>query len=244
MHITRIGLTPLKGARHADLEQLHLDPSGPRGDRLFCLLEADEDRVLRTVENPTMVLVSTAWDGTVLTVGTPGSRPVAHAPEPTGDIRSCDYWGRRAELEVMDSPLTDLLAAHLGRPVRLARALRPGAVVYGGSVSLVTTGALRDLGEEQGARFRATVTVDAESDPAPGTVLHLGDAVVRVRGPIPRCRVVDVNTATGDLDTRHLHTLARRDRPEGEVPFGLDADVLEPGTVHVGDAVVAAATGA
>ncbi|QNF95531.1 MOSC N-terminal beta barrel domain-containing protein [Janibacter sp. YB324] len=109
MHITRIGLTPLKGARHADLDHLRLDPSGPLGDRLFCLLEVDEDRVLRTVENPTMVLVSAARDGAVLTVTTPKGGTVVGEPVPTGDVVEADYWGRPARLEVMTSDHAELL---------------------------------------------------------------------------------------------------------------------------------------
>ena len=149
MHITRIGLTPLKGARHADLDHLRLDPSGPRGDRLFCLLEADEDRVLRTVENPTMVLVSAARDGAVLTVTTPKGGTVAGEPVPTGHVVEADYWGRPARLEVMTSDHAELLGDHLDRPVRLAGIRSAGEVVYGGSVSIVTTGALRELGEHR-----------------------------------------------------------------------------------------------
>ncbi|WP_223277825.1 MOSC domain-containing protein [Janibacter sp. YB324] len=101
----------------------------------------------------------------------------------------------------------------------------------------MTTGALRELGEVQDARFRATLTIAADRDPEPGSLLRLGEAVVRVRGAVPRCRVVDINTETGELDTRHLHTLARRDRPEGEVPFGIDADVVTPGVVRREDPV-------
>ncbi|SMC91109.1 MOSC domain-containing protein [Janibacter indicus] len=237
MHITRIGLTPLKGARHADLDHLRLDPSGPRGDRLFCLIEADEDRVLRTVENPTMVLVSAARDGAVLTVTTQKGGTVAGEPVPTGHVVEADYWGRPARLEVMTSDHAELLGDHLDRPVRLAGIRSAGEVVYGGSVSIVTTGALRELGEVQDSRFRATLTIAADRDPEPGSLLRLGEAVVRVRGAVPRCRVVDINTETGELDTRHLHTLAHRDRPEGEVPFGVDADVVTPGVVRREDPV-------
>ena len=42
MHITRIGLTPLKGARHAPLTQVLLDRRGPVGDRIFCLVDDPE----------------------------------------------------------------------------------------------------------------------------------------------------------------------------------------------------------
>lgn len=237
MHITRLGLTPLKGARHTSLEHLDLDTSGPRGDRAWCLLDADRDRVLRTVENPRMVLVDAAWDGGVLTVRTPDGGEVTASPSPTGQVVVSDYWGRDAELEIMRSGHADLLGAHLGRGVRLVRPVRAGEVVYGGAVTIITTAALNELGESQDARFRSTVTIAADHDPAPGSVLRLGEAVLRVRGAVPRCRVVDINPDSGDLDTRHLDTLAGLSRRQGEIPFGVDADVLVPGRVRSGDTV-------
>lgn len=237
MHITRIGLTPLKGARHTERPHVRLDPSGPRDDRLFCLLDADRDRVVRTVETPRVVLMTADWDGHVLTVATPEGAVVSAAPQPTGAIVVADYWGRSTELEIMHSPHADLVGAHLGRAVRLARVTRPGDVVYAGSVSIVTSGALARLGETSSDRFRSTLTLDAEHDPAPGAELRIGDAILRVIGPLPRCRVVDINPGTGELDTSHLTTLAAQVRGRGEVPFGVDAEVLVPGLVRAGDEV-------
>lgn len=239
MHVTRIGLTTLKGARHVGLASLRLDRSGPVGDRLFCIVDVDRNRVVRTVENPSIVLVTAEWDGSTLTVHTPAGGEVTAAPVPTGEHLVSDYWGRDARLEVMASPHADLLSAHLGRDVRLARSARAGEVVYGGSVTIVTTGAMADLGETQSERFRSTFTIEATDDPEPGSDLRLGDAVVRIRGPVPRCRVIDINPETGQLDTTHLHTLATRVRTPGEVPFGVDADVVVPGLVRSGDLVEA-----
>ena len=121
--------------------------------------------------------------------------------------------------------------------MRLARVAGPGEVVYGHPVSLVCTGDLETLGEPDSARFRATFTLDAPSLPPTGSDLRLGDAVVRIRDQIPRCRVIDINPATGEMDTRHLATLAVRPRRVGELPFGVDAVVVTPGTVAVGQPV-------
>lgn len=236
MHVTRIGLTPLKGARHTELESVRLAESGPVGDRVFCLVDPEEGRVLRTVEHPSLVLVGAVWDGTTLTTTTEGG-VVAAAPRPTGHYVTFDYWGREARVELLDSPHADQLEHHLGRRVRLARVSRPGEVVYGSSVSLVGTGEMAQIGEADSARFRATFTLEADDCPVPGTELRLGEAVIRIRGAIPRCRVIDINPATGQMDTRHLAALVDRPRPVGELPFGLDADVLVPGTVHTGDDV-------
>lgn len=240
MHVARIGLTPVKGTRHAELPSLRLEESGPVGDRLFCLVDVDSRRVVRTVDHPRLVLVETAWDGTRLTVRTPDGIEVVAAPRPTGEWLTLDYWGRDAQVELLGPPHVRPLADHLGRDVHLARVGRPGEIVYGNAVSLVTTGALAEIGESASSRFRATFTIDAHEDPAPGTDLRIGGAVVRVRAAIPRCRVIDINPATGEMDRRHLASLVERPRPTGELPFGVDAEVIRPGTVRSGDPVVAA----
>lgn len=238
VHVTRIGLTPVKGTRHAALPSLRLEEAGPVGDRLFCLVDVDNHRVVRTVDHPRLVLVETSWDGTALTVRTPDGREATSAPRPTGEWLTLDYWGRGAQVELLCPPHVQLLADHLGRDLHLARVGRPGEIVYGNAVSIVTTGAMAEIDESTSSRFRATFTIEADEDPAPGTELHVGEAVLRVRTPIPRCRVIDINPATGEMDRRHLATLAERPRRTGELPFGVDADVIRPGTVRTGDAVV------
>lgn len=237
MHVSRIGFAVLKGARHVEQPFVHLEESGPVGDRVFALVDPEEGRVLRTVENPRLVLVEAGWDGTTLTTTTPEGGVVTAAPRPTGEQVVFDYWGRQARVELQDSPHAEQLGEHLGRPVRLARVTRPGEVVYAGSVSLASTGEIAALGETDPARFRATFTIECERLPEPGTRLSIGQAVIRVRSTLPRCRVIDINTGTGAMDTRHLGTLAERPRPVGELPFGIDADVLVPGTVRTGDQV-------
>lgn len=237
MHVSRIGLTPLKGARHAERPSLRLEATGPVGDRLFCLVDVDRARVLRTIDVPSLIAVDAAWDGAELRIRTPEGREVLAPPRPTGRHLVLDYWGRDARLEVLESPHAQLLAEYLGRDVRLTRVSRPGEVVYGGAVSLVCTGELTELGEEESVRFRATFTLEATRLPDPGSELGLGEAVVRLRRPIPRCRVIDINPVTGAKDRDHLATLASRPRPARELWFGVDAEVVVPGTVRTGDAV-------
>ncbi|NUS52030.1 MAG: MOSC domain-containing protein [Nocardioidaceae bacterium] len=242
--MTRIGLTALKGARHVDRATVDLGPDGPVGDRVFCLVDPGRARVLRTVENPTLVRTSAAWDAGVLTVTFPG-RTVEGTPAPTGEIRKVDYWGRVVALELLDGPWAEAYSAHLGYDVRLARSA-PGDVVYGGSVSLVTTGSLAELSARLGrpvddAQFRATFTVHTETpyqeDGWAGRRLRLGEAEVQVRGPLPRCNVVDLDPDTGGRRSQALRTLADYRRHHNEVLFGVDAVVTRPGHVRIGDAV-------
>ncbi len=246
MRIERIGFTPLKGGRHRAHDAVRLDAGGPVGDRVFCLVDPAEDRCLRTVENPSLLQAQASFASGVLTVELPGGT-VAAEPAPTGEVREVDYWGRSARVEVVDGPWAAAYRAHLGREVLLARAA-PGEVVYGGSVTLVTSGSLALLAERLGrpavgARFRATFEVDSgdarahvEDDWA-GRTLRVGTARLRVRGAVPRCAVVDLDPASGVRDAEVLATLAVYRRHQGEVSFGVDAEVIAPGRVVTGDRV-------
>jgi MOSC domain-containing protein len=247
VHVTRIGLTPVKGGRHAEQASVDLALDGPVGDRVFCLVDLERGRVLRTVENPSMMLTSATWAGGVLTSRLPG-RTVEGVPAPTGRTLEVDYWGRIAALEVMDGPWAEAYSEHVGHAVLLARASRPGEVVYGASVTLATTSSLAELARRTGgvvdaAQFRATFTVDTGAAPAHvedswvGRRLHLGAAEVEVRGVVPRCAVIDLDPDTGERRSPALKTLGGYRHLHGEVVFGVDAVVTQPGRVRSGDRV-------
>lgn len=251
MQVRRLGLTPVKGCRHASRRALELTPAGPTGDRQFCLVDPALGRVLRSVENPALVRAVAAWDGRRLEVDLPGESVVGE-PVPTGETRTVDYWGRATAVEVQDGPWASAFSRYLGREVQLARVPVAGAVVYGDQVTVVTTGSLEALArrtggaaladpETGGARFRATVVVEADGEHAEdgwvGRRLRLGDAVVAVGGLVPRCAVVDTDPVTGHRDTSALAALAGYRRGPTEVPFGVDGHVTAAGTVRVGDAV-------
>lgn len=248
MHVARIGFAPLKGARHVEHPAVVLADTGPVGDRAFCLVDPARDRVLRTVENPSLVQATARVDGDRLEVRL-GGAAYAGVPEATGDRRKVDYWGRVAEVELLDGPWAAAFSEHLGHEVRLARPLTAGDVVYGGSVTLVTTGSLRLLSQRLGRpvaseRFRSTFLLDTEwldphvEDTWVGRDLTVGEATVRVRGTVPRCAVVDLDPASGTRDAAVLGTLAGYRRRDGEIFFGVDAVVTAGGRVRTGDPIV------
>lgn len=251
MRIARIGFTPLKGARHVAHADVELTVAGPVGDRVFCLVDPVRKRVLRTVENPSLVLAQARWESGVLGVDLSG-RTAAGEPEPSGEVLTVDYWGREAEVEPVAGPWAGLFSEYLGYDVVLACSVRAGEVVYGGAVTVVTTASLRLLQERLGrpvdsAQFRATFLLDTDGSEHDephaeegwaGRTLRLGDAAVVVRGPVPRCAVVDIDPDTGRRAAPVLATLAGYRRGAGEIDFGVDATVVVPGMVHGGDAAV------
>ena len=245
MLVKRIGFTPVKGGRHVEHAQVDLTADGPVGDRTFCLVDPVRRRVVRTAQNPTLLQAVTQWSEGVLSVALP-SGLVRGVPVVTDEQVEADYWGRTAVLRVVEGPWAAAYSAHLGYEVVLARPVCAGAVVYGASVTVVTTAALRllsrTLGHEVASeRFRATFLLDTEtpaSHPEDGWVgqeLVLGEARVLLTGLVPRCAVIDLHPRDGRQDLPVLRTLAEYRRVGSEVRFGVEGHVTRPGRVRVGD---------
>lgn len=245
--VARLGLTPVKGMEHVSLPSVDLTADGPRHDRQFCLVDPGTGAVLRTVANDSLLACRASWSPPVLSVRTPlgeASGVVADGPEMAGD-----YWGSQVRLVAVAGPWAELLGSYLGRDVVLCRVVDPGAIVWGGSVSIVTTSSLADLSRrlgrpaDDGARFRATVVVDTGSAPPfvedgwVGARVRLGSATVTVRGPLPRCAVIERRPGAGGHDARVLAALTPDRHHAGEIRFGVHADVEEPGTVALGEPV-------
>jgi MOSC domain-containing protein len=128
-------------------------------------------------------------------------------------------------------------------------ALPGGRFVDFGAVHLVTTGALAGLARQLGradvdaSRFRPNLVLDAPQDPEPEQKLQIGDVVLRVVLPTPRCVVPGLDPDAGvAIDRQLLSTLAREHRTAvadlGRAAcFGVYAEVLHPGQIEVGQPV-------
>jgi uncharacterized protein YcbX len=101
-----------------------------------------------------------------------------------------------------------------------------------GRLSLVTT---TTLGAWDGRRFRSNVVLDGEGEEALlGSRVRLGEALVEVGAPIPRCVMVTRPQPGGiGRDTGVLKTIHR----ERSGNLAVAARVLEPGDVRTGDAL-------
>jgi hypothetical protein len=118
-----------------------------------------------------------------------------------------------------------------------------------GAVHLLTTGALAGLAEELGGRevdavvFRPNLVIDAPSDPQPGAQLRVGDAVLRIQVPTPRCVIPGIRVgAELSIDRPLLQVLARRYRTQlpglgAAACFGAYAEVFRHGSFELGQTV-------
>ncbi|MDR7252298.1 uncharacterized protein YcbX [Nocardioides sp. BE266] len=232
------GFSPVKGMRHLALPSIELDEVGPVGDRVWCMVDVAAQRVLRTVQHPTLVGVVAQVEGGELSMTLPSGESVAAAAHPSGETITCDYWGREVDLALTDGPHAGLVSDFLGKAVRLAAAPR-GGVVFASPITIVGAASLAAI-DAEAARFRATLVVETDDpwveDTWLGTSFGIGDAEVRIGGPVPRCAVIDHHPETGVKDRRLLKELART-RPTnkaGEPMFGVYAEVVTPGVVRAG----------
>lgn len=263
---------PLKSARGERLHSVDVEPAGLHGDRAWACIDAADGTVGSAKHPQrwgrlldVSATVRTPGEGDAA----PNVWiEVGGAALPAGSWRAdaalSDHLGRRVHLtrevpenarlhrRLPDEPdmVPEWMAAAPGEELvtRIAGANPGGRFVDFGAVHLVTTGALADLADRLGrpsvppTRFRPNLVIDAAADPEPGTQLRIGDVVLRVLMPTPRCAVPGLDHGEAPTDRPLLTTLARHYRTQ--VPgrgraacFGVYAEILQPGQVDVGQRV-------
>jgi len=109
-------------------------------------------------------------------------------------------------------------------------------------ISIASLASIRALGQRMGVelspnRWRANLWVDglapwAEKDWV-GQTIRIGDTCLRIAREITRCKATMANPVTGRRDADTLAALSEL----GHQEFGVYAEVVEGGTVEVGDTV-------
>ncbi len=151
-------------------------------------------------------------------------------------------WPDGRSLRVDSPAAAQELSGTLRLPVTVARET---AVPHhdDGPVHLVTTASLRWLEGEHGtaapvARFRPNMVLDTGDLLGPveqgwvGRELVVGQIRLRITAPMPRCVMTTMDQLHLPADREMLHTLSAH----ADLDFGVVADVLAPGELHVGDA--------
>jgi uncharacterized protein YcbX len=246
--VARISISPVKAFRLSHPQEVELGPDGVAENRRFFLIGPDGQR-LRSSLTPWPVLVRADYDaeserlrmsfpdGTEIECDAAALGEPVHA---TGG--SLDITGR-----VVEGPWEEPLSELAGHAVRLVRTDRPGTGLNE-PVTLVSDGSLDRLGRQAGGeidsrRFRMLFELTGceahEEDTWEGRSFSVGEAVVRVGGPVDRCAVTtrDPDTGRPDLDTLRLIKGYRGQREsDGAILFGVYGSIVQPGRVRVGDA--------
>jgi uncharacterized protein YcbX len=162
-----------------------------------------------------------------------------------------DFYGRPVAAHVVEGDFGDALSTYVGQEVLLARPDEPGQALDVRPVTLVSLESVAELarqgghrGELASGRFRMTIEIEGVGEPHAEDAwrsrrLRIGDAVLRVGDQVPRCFVTTLSPSTGvrDFPTLHVIKQYRGVSADGDLPFGVYADVVEPGIVRVGDPV-------
>ncbi len=249
--VARLNVTPVKGTRLLHPDRLRLRPAGLPENRLFFIVD-EVGELFSGGDVGALMQVRSAWDAgrDILALRFPDGRDLEGSGSELGEALTTDFYGRRVPGRIVEGPFAEALSAFVGQPVRLVRCDRPGDAFDVEPLTLVSWASVRDLGEHGGRgdldarRFRMNLELDGcepfEEDTWGGRDVRVGGAVIRVGAQVPRCVVTTLDPATGAKDFATLTQIARH-RPRidggGGLPFGMYAEVVEPGEIAVGDPV-------
>jgi len=249
--ISRFCVTPVKGTALVHPDNVLLDEHGIAANRRFYLID-DRGDLFSGADLGTLVRIHAAWDEGAdrLTLAFPDGTDVSGNADATGEPVTTDFYGRPVSGRVLEGPWSQALSAYAERSLRLVRTDRPGEGPDVELLTIVSQASVRELarvgsrdGDLDSRRFRINLEVEGceayEEDTWSGRRVQVGDAVLAVLDPVPRCVVTTQDPNTGRKDFETLKVIARhRGRIDGGgLPFGMYARVEEPGRVRVGDPV-------
>lgn len=252
MRVAALVVYPLKGAAALALERIELDALGPLGDRRYCLArpggrvftQRDDANLARLRAELRAGGLRLEFDGETLDVG---------QDEFDGAAR-LRVWSREAAVRIARDAHNAMLTRWFGTPLQLAQLERPverqGAVLALGDAAalLVANAASLDALNEclatpvPMARFRPNIVLGgaAAYDEDRWGRLHIGEAVLAPVHACGRCEVTTIDQEFGAVvGDEPLRTLSRLRTQDGEPVFGVRYAVQQPGTIRIGDRVVA-----
>jgi uncharacterized protein len=252
--VTRLSTTPVKGLALHHPDAIMLLRTGAAGDREFFVIDG-RDRLVSIWKTGRLVRFRAAHDtrsGRITLSSAEGE--VCDGPARCGAPVTADFYGaRKVAGIVVDGPWNTVLSDAAGEPLRLVRADDPSAGHDEHPVTLLGEESVAELARQSGAapvdgrRFRMLISFSGLSahveDRWQGRMIEVGEALVRVGGPVPRCAATtrDPDRGTRDLPTvrmiRSYRGVQVNESGRG-VNFGVYADVVQEGVVRVGDPLI------
>jgi uncharacterized protein len=248
--VTRLSVTPVKGLSLQHPSSIELTARGAVGDRRFYLVD-EAGKLQSCTLNAGLFGLDATWDETTrrLAVARGGEVVVEGVVEPAERVDS-DLWGMRTVTAraVADPRWGRFFSERTGRTLRLLEA--SDAAFDARPATLLGLASVEELARRSGSgpvdptRFRMLVEFSGgephAEDTWEGRRIRVGGATLRAEGPVQRCAATTRDPASGRVDLQTLKMItAYRGRQESiwgvGANFGIYADVLEPGTVAVGD---------
>jgi hypothetical protein len=251
--VSLLSVTPVKGLALLEPDEILLGEQGVAENRRFFLV----DRVgflFSGIDHGPLCLVRPSYDAARdwLSLEFPEGRIVAGSGHADGEVVETDFYGDRiVRSRVVEGPFAEALSHYVGKQVRLVRPERLGDGCDIHPVTLLSDASVEELRRRAGRdepldrrRFRMLVHLAGcephEEDTWEGRLLRLGEALVRVGGPVPRCATTTRSPSTGtrDFDTLRAIKIYRGLRGGRNIDFGVYGTVEQPGRVRLGDAAV------
>ena len=249
--VSRFNVTPVKATALHHPEQIRLEPYGPVDNRDFYLVDEHGLLFAGSKLGP-LVQIHADHDPEreVLSLRFPDGTLVEGSAVADGEPLETNFYGRPVPAREVEGPWSEALSHYAGRDIRLLRVEHTGDGNDIEPVTLVSTASVEELtrqGEAAGplnpGRFRMTMEIDGctphEEDGWAGREVRVGEAIIRVGEQVPRCVVTtqDPNTGLRDFPTLKVIKRYRGTTPDQELPFGVYAQVVQPGLVRLGDPV-------
>jgi uncharacterized protein YcbX len=247
--LVRISTTPVKSLLLHHPDEIELEPFGVARDRRFFLIRED-GRLLAGLHHGPLALVRADWElePERLSLTFPDGS-VVEGPVALAEPVLTDFWGHRVEGRIVVGPWAQALSEYAGRAVRLVKADVSAGGVDAEPLTLVSSESVAELARRVGLdavdarRFRMLLEIEGctphEEDTWAGRHVRLGEAVIEIGGPVPRCATTtrDPNTGQRDLDTLREIAAYRGKRDGKKIDFGVYAQVVRPGRIRLGDPV-------
>ena len=251
--VTKLFTTPIKGFALNEPTSVTLDTNGAVGDRDFFLVD-DKQELISVTRTGAFASWRAEFDPEegMLTLNSRDGR-VLEDKVVEGDAAVFDFWGSRdVRGQFVGDPWPTWLSEIAGQPVSLIRATQPGDAFDETAVTILSEESVAELARATKTdsidirRFRMLINIAGgvayeEEGWFPKRV-RIGSAILKMRGPVPRCNATTRNPETGEKDLKTLQLIAdsRGMQPNefGEdLNMGAYAEVIEPGVVSVGDRV-------
>lgn len=251
--VSRLSVTPVRSLALIHPERIELDEHGVADDRRYSVLTED-GRIFDGTKLGPLVRIQAelqAEDGAeLLTLRFPNGDVVSEEVA-LGEPMQADIYDRLFAARPVIGPWAEALSAFAGRRLQLIRSERRSGERDRNPVSIVSEASVQEMARQgndgqplDARRFRMLVEVAGatrphEEDEWLGRDVRIGEAVVHVTKPDPRCVITTQHPDTGERDFPTLHVIRsyRGLRDGRKLDFGVYADVVTPGPVHVGDEI-------
>lgn len=252
VEVTSLAIAPVKATQLRTVESVTLTRTGIRENRRFFLID-DKDAMVNSTHLGALQTIISDYDDAErrLSLAFPDGRTLAGEVR-LGDELATSFYGEPFAARLVEGDWSDAISKHVGKRLRLVEADDAGAVdrLSLGPVTLISRASLERLARQaekdsvDGRRFRMLIEVDGvdphEEDQWVGRTLRVGDAVLRGGGHVGRCVITNRDPDTGEITLQTLKILGgyRRALDTTEpVAIGIYGEIVQPGTVRVGDSV-------